>query len=104
MDTLKPLTNAEEDYGFSEGFLREWLKNAPKQVVDHLDTLIAGISAYREKYLTAQEVNKDTQDRYNQLTVLSAQYLQQIQQQKQQIDQLLVESQKDFHQGKYIET
>ena len=100
---LNPVTKVQKDYGYSQGFLEEWLKSAPPQVKQHLETLVKGIEHYRNKYLQTQEELAQRQRDYSNLAGLSASYLQQIQQQKEQLDEFLIEEQKPLHQ-RYIET
>jgi len=94
---IAPLTEVELDYGYSQGFLETWLEKAPAQVKENLTVLVGGISAYREKYLLVQKDFNDLQRRYNELMAQSAQYLQFIQQQKELIDNTLIETQREFH-------
>jgi chromosome segregation ATPase len=105
---IRSLTEPEQDYAYSQGFLETWLKDAPKQVKEHLQVLVDGISAYREKYISIQEDYKQLQDNYNRLTATSAQYLEFMRQQKEQIDQALIDQQRPFHKSgeppPYIET
>jgi len=77
------------------------LKNQPdevkKQVQENFDRVIGGIGTYRQKYLVVQNDYADLLEKYNQLTALSAQYLGTLQTQRDQIDQLLSEDQRQFH-------
>jgi hypothetical protein len=93
---MNQLTDEERDISFSRGFLEEWLKDAPSQVHEHLKIISDAIDFYRQKYLDAQEDAANIRDKYNQLTALAAQHLQHIQQQKETIDQLLLEQQKSY--------
>jgi len=93
---INALTEPEQDYSFSQGFLEEWLKDAPKQIKDHLATLISGVSGYREKYLASQEDYNKLLVQYNQLIATGAQYLQFIQQQKEQLDEALIREQRAY--------
>lgn len=93
---VKPLTAVEQDYSFSQGFIEEWLKDAPTQVKEHLQTLAAGITAYREKYVSAQEDYDKLLQQYNQLMATSAQHLQFSQQLKQQLDEALIREQRTY--------
>lgn len=95
---MKKLTEVEQDYSYSLGFLEQWLKDAPKQVLEQLAVLASGIKAYREKYVSIQEDHDNLLARYNTLTAQSAQYLQFIQNQKELLDQALIDSQREFHQ------
>jgi len=103
---LEPLNEVEKDYSYSTGLVESWLdfpcakcgvKTTPAQVKENLSTLIAGISSYREKYLKIQEDYADLQQKYNQLMATSAQYLEFMRQQKQQLDEALIDQQREFH-------
>jgi hypothetical protein len=98
---LQPLTEAERDYAYSEGLLQAWLDKTPeparKQLLEHLQIMAGAISAYREKYIGIQADYERLQTLYNNLMAASAQYLQVMQQQKEQIDQQLIEQQREFH-------
>lgn len=96
---LQPLEEMENEIAFSEGFLENWLRtgNAPPQVLEHLQKLSNGVKFYREKFVSAQEDAADTRTRYDQLTAQTAQYLEHMQQQKDHIDQLLIDQQREFH-------
>jgi hypothetical protein len=91
------MSDQELDIHFAIGFVREWLRTAPEQVIQHLDEIISGVDYYRQKYNTLDEDYQILNKRYNDLTALSAGYLQMIQEQKSQIDQLLIDSQRDLH-------
>jgi hypothetical protein len=105
---LRPLAEVEKDFAYSQGFLETWVDGENPQVrahlKEHLDKVVAGMTWYRENYKTLQEDLTNLRGQHNALTVTSAQYLQVIQQQKELIDQQLIDSQKEFHQGKFIET
>ena len=94
---IKQLTVVEQDYSFSQGFIEEWLKDAPKQVKEHLAILIEGISSYREKYISIQEDYDKLQKEYNRLMATSAQHLEFMAQQKQQLDEALMREQRAYH-------
>lgn len=94
---MESLNEKELDISMAQGFLEEWLKDAPAAVKEHLELLVSGISFYREKCSEAQEDRSRTLDIYNQLVAQSALYLQSMQQQREQIDQLLIETQREFH-------
>lgn len=105
---INRLTEVEQDYSFSQGFIEEWLKDAPKQVKEHLATLISGIKAYREKYVSVQEDYDKLLVQYNQLMATSAQHLEFMRQQKQQLDEALVREQQAYRkegtESPFIET
>jgi hypothetical protein len=98
---LQPLTDAEKDYAYSQGVLEGWLDKQPeparKQLLEHLTTLNNAVSAYREKYLSIQTDYDRLQIMYNQLMAASAQYLETMSQQKQQLDEFLIDQQREFH-------
>jgi hypothetical protein len=105
---IKQLTVVEQDYAYSEGLIKGWvdgvfegvLKNAPdnvkKQVKENLDILIEGISSYREKYVSIQEDYDRLQSEYNRLMATSAQHLEFMAQQKQQLDEALIREQRAY--------
>jgi len=93
---IQPLSEVEQDYSYSQGFLEEWLKDAPKQIKEHLAVLVAGISAYREKYTATQENHQTLLDRYNRLMAESAMHLQFTAQLKQQLDEALIREQRAY--------
>jgi hypothetical protein len=101
---VKQLTEVEQDYAFSFGFIEEWLKDAPSQVKEHLATLTAGITAYREKYIAIQEDFDRLQQEYNRLMATSAQHLEFMRQQKEQLDEALVREQRAYHKDGSEET
>src|SRR5258708_12987973 len=82
---INALTEPEQDYSFSQGFLEEWLKDAPKQFKDHLATLISAVSGYPEKYLASQEAYNKLLLQYNQLVSTLPPSLQIIHHQNQQL-------------------
>jgi hypothetical protein len=90
--------NETHNFAYSEGFLQEWLKSQPKQVGEHLQILLDGIRFYKDKYETANQDLESTRKLYTELTAQSAMYLQLIQQQREMLDQHLVEQQREFHQ------
>jgi hypothetical protein len=94
---INPLSENELDISFSGAFIEEWIKGSPAQVMEHLKTVVDGVALYRNKYLAAQEDHAILQARYNDLTALSSQYLMIIQELRQQVDGLLIETQRDLH-------
>lgn len=94
-ESLEKLT--PQDISFAQGFIEEWLKDAPDPVKEHLNVLVDGVAFYREKYIIAQEDYDRLQNNYNQLTALSASYLGLLEQQKEEINGLLIETQREFH-------
>jgi len=107
---LNPVTESEQDVSYSIGFLEHWFADDTKltnlaklQLLGHVKTLAEGIKMYRDKYLQTQEDLLKVRQDYNNLTGLSASYLQLLDQQKQQLDQYLIEEQRPIQQ-KYIET
>jgi chromosome segregation ATPase len=100
---MPELQEVELDYSYSQGFLESWFdgeksENVKKQLKEHVVILAAGVSAYREKYLAAKEDLNDLQQKYNQLMATSAQYLDFMRQQREQLDAALTEQQRPFHQ------
>jgi hypothetical protein len=91
------MSDQELDIHFAIGFVREWLRTAPEQVIQHLDEIISGVDFYRQKHKLLDEDYQILNKRYNDLTALSAGYLQMIQEQRSQMDQLLIDSQRDLH-------
>lgn len=96
---IQQLNEAELDYGYSEGFLREWLKDAPAQVKEHLTIMANGISYYREKYVSAQEEYTRLNDVYAKVSAQSLEVLKIMQQQTDRINETerLIEEQRDQH-------
>lgn len=98
---INQLTDAERDYQYSQGFLEHWLEittpTPPKQIKEHLDVLVGGIKAYREKYISIQEDYNKLNELYTKLAGLSAQYLDTMKQQRDQLDQELIEQQREFY-------
>lgn len=94
---MENLIDKELDIAFDQGLLEGVLVNAPTPVKDALKGLIDGVEHYRQKYADSEERYAVLQAQYNHLTSLSAQYLGMIQTQREQMDQLLIESQKDLH-------
>lgn len=92
-----PVSEQELDISYAGAFLKEWLKDAPEQVKINLNTVIDGVKLYRDKYFTEAEDFAGLQARYNELTGLTAGYLQLIQQQRQLLDEVLIEQQRDLH-------
>lgn len=88
----------ELDIHFSIGFLQEWLKDAPSQVMQYLEQVVSGVDYYRQKLKDSEEDLEILTTRYNQLTALSAGYIQLIQEQRQQIETFQIEEQRPFHQ------
>lgn len=100
-DELKPLEEKEIDVAYSIGLVREWLAGAkpptPGQVTEAFQEIITGINFYRERYIMIQQDLIQSQNNYNALAGQSAIYLEQIQQQKYHIDQLLIDDQRQLH-------
>ena len=95
---MNDIPEKELDIHFSIGFLQEWLKDAPIQVKQYLDHIISGVDYYRQKLKDSEEDLEILTTRYNQLTALSAGYIQLIQEQRQQIETFQIEEQRPFHQ------
>jgi hypothetical protein len=96
---MEGLNVTERDIAYAEGFLEKWLddEEAPKPVLEQLKVLADGVRTYRSRLEEQHADLADLQSKYNSLTGLQAQYLGLMAQQKEQIDQLLVETQKEFH-------
>jgi len=96
------VNDKEMDIAYAGSFLQEWAYGEKEptvklQLVDNVEVLVNGVTYYREKYFVAKEDYQNLLDKYNQLTALSAGYLNLMNQQKQQIDQFLIEGQRDLH-------
>lgn len=101
-DELKPLEEKEIDVAYDIGLVREWLAGAknpatPDQITEAFQEIVTGINFYREKYIMIQQDLIQLQNNYNALAGQSALYLEQIQQQRQHIDQLLIDDQREVH-------
>jgi hypothetical protein len=84
------LFEKEKDIAYAQGFLGSWVpKEAP--VREWLAVLIAGVDHYKAKCDAIRQDYQDLLMKYNQLTALSAGYLQHMGQQKELIDQQLTE-------------
>jgi hypothetical protein len=94
---MAPLSEEELDYGYSEGFLKTWLEKAPKQVREHLDILVSGITYYRKKVADIEQDLFASNARYNALTAQAATYLEFMSQQRELLDQTLIDNQRDSH-------
>jgi hypothetical protein len=92
------LSEKELSVSYSQGMLEGVLKNAPAPVSAALEDLVSGVAYYKQKYDDMKQDFDNLQSNYNNLTALSAGYLQLMQQQKDQIDQLLIEQQRPYHQ------
>lgn len=92
----------EQDIAYSKGFLETWLKGDPKtppQILEHLKVVSEGLIYYREQYIDAKEDLQDLQEKYNSLVAVSAQHLEFMRVQKEQLDQALMDSQREYHQN-----
>lgn len=94
---LKELTDRDKDIFMAVGFLETWLTSEPAQVKENLGLVSAGVKEYRQLYVQQQELNVDLQTKYNDLTAVSAGYLAEIQNLRQQMEELLVETQRPTH-------
>jgi hypothetical protein len=97
---MPELTEVQQDFAYAEGFLESWLKGEPKtppQVLEHLKILADGVKHYRDLLGRVQEDYRELERKYNALTAQSAQYLQFISQQKELLDQTLIDQQREFH-------
>jgi hypothetical protein len=107
---LKPVTEPELDVNYSIGLLESWFGDDQKlpalvkmQLLGHVKTITEGVRLYREKYLQIQDELRQLQVNYNNLAGLSASYLQEMQRMKEDADQRLIDEQKPFHEGRYID-
>lgn len=91
------LTESQLNFSYSQGFLEEWLRPAPAGVREHLETLVGAITFYKDRASLLEQDNTKLRNDYNNLAAQSAQYLQLIQQQKEMIDQHLIDGQRDLH-------
>lgn len=96
--TVLEVPDAELDIAFDEGFLQEWLAKDPPRARDALQTLLNGIQYYRQKLGESRADLREMRDKYNALLVQSAQYLGFMQQQRELLDETLVNQQREFHQ------
>lgn len=96
---IKPLEEKAKDIAVSEGLIETWLKagKAPVAVLDSLKTLADGVAYWKQKFYQAQEDCQQTTSNYTNLTVVHGQALQQMQSLKDQVDELLLDSQREFH-------
>jgi hypothetical protein len=96
---IKDLTEKELDTAYAEGLLGGVLENAnaSETIKEAFNSLVAGAAGYREKYIAVQMDYDSLLEKYNQLTALTSNYLQVIQELRQQVDGLLVETQREFH-------
>lgn len=94
---LLPPTDVEEDFAYCEGLLREWLVDQPGQVKEALETLARGITHYRGKVVEGAENFAELQTKYNALLVQSAQHVAFMAQQRELLDQTLMDQQREIH-------
>lgn len=98
---LKPLEMKEMDVSYAIGLVRHWLETdtnpKAKQVLEHFQEVVTGVNFYRERYITMQQLIVEKQHLYDALMGQSALYLQAIQTKQDTIDQLLAESQREYH-------
>lgn len=86
------------DIAFAQGLLEGWLEKAPATVLENLKTLVSGVDYWKQKYYEILQQHNTLNSNYVNLTQKSGELLQQMQHQKDQIDELLIETQKDYHQ------
>lgn len=99
---MQELSEKELDISYAQGLLESFLdekllKDAYKTVQESLAVLSGGVAHYRDKYVLAQQDYTTLLEKYNQLTALSSQYLGMIERQENEIKNLLVNDQRDFH-------
>jgi len=97
MPELNQLSDDELDLSYAIGFVQEWNDKAPEQVKENFKLVTDGVTLYRTKYLAAQQDVIDLRSKYNDLTALTANYLATIQQLREQVDGLLIETQREYH-------
>lgn len=96
-EIVSNVSDTELDIAFDEGFLREWIINDPPRVKEAFQVLVDGLKYYRDKHEVDQANFLELQSKYNALMVQSAQHLQFMQQQRELLDETLVNQQRDFH-------
>lgn len=91
------LTDQDKKIAYSDGFLEIWLidNKVPVEVMEQFKILASGVERYRDLATALEEDLVKLRDNYNQLTVVSAQYLQFINEQKGMIDQYAAKESKD---------
>lgn len=98
---IQELSEQELDISYSAEFVKVWLDGAkpptPGQVIENLAVVVNGVALYRKKFLDAQEDHDILLARYNELTALTANYVQVIAELRQQNEGLLIETQREFH-------
>jgi chromosome segregation ATPase len=99
------MLEVEKNFAYAEGFVENYLKlqKSPVQVLEQLRTLTEGVQYYRDKVSQAEEDLNKLQTLYNSLTAQSAQYLEFMRQQKETIDQHLIDTQRDLHDENNLE-
>ena len=102
--TLKPLDDKAKDAAFSLALIQEWFggkTSLPDSVAaalkDHFTAVSVGIDYWRSEYYGAMEQLRQANDRYNELTAMSAKLLAEIQSLKDQNEELLKDQQRPFH-------
>lgn len=85
------------DIAFAQGLLEGWLEKAPATVLENLKTLVSGVDYWKQKYYEILQQHNTLTSNYANLTQKSGELLQQMQHQKDQIDELLIDQQKQYH-------
>ena len=95
---MPELTQKEKDIAYAQGFIGAWIETAPAIVKSRaahgkewIVVLIDGVDHYREKCAAINEDYQSLLTKFNQLTAMSAGYLQLVGQQKELIDQQIAE-------------
>ena len=98
---MDPLTEQQLDISFAQGLLEGWVdgEKEPTRTTlrENLKQLTDGIDMYRTSLQTVKTDYALLLERYNNLTSLSAQYLGLISELRQQNQDLLIETQREFH-------
>lgn len=84
----------------AQGFLTEWLKDQPGPVRDAFGTVSQGVEYYREQAINISQDLDRLQMNYNNLSVLTGTYLQELSGFRQQQETYQKEEQRQFHQPK----
>jgi len=102
--TIKPLDDKAKDAAFSLSLIQAWFggkTGLPDAVTvslkDHFTAVSVGLDYWRAMYYEAMDQLQQSNDRYNELTAMSANMLQKIQTLEDQNEELLKDQQREFH-------
>lgn len=84
----------------AQGFLKEWLKDAEIDVRAAFDMVSGGVEYYRDQAINISQDLDRLQMNYNNLSVLTGTYLQELSGFRQQQETYQKEEQRQFHQPK----